>query len=44
MGGRSEYYQAFVDLWKTADPVLQPQVDAVRAKINRLDEAERRKR
>jgi tetratricopeptide (TPR) repeat protein len=31
-----EYYWQFVDLWKDADPVLQPQVAAVRMRMERL--------
>ena len=31
-----EYYQRFVDLWKDADPELQPTVRDVRARIERL--------
>jgi tetratricopeptide (TPR) repeat protein len=29
-------YQQFIDLWKDADPVLQPQISAARAGIARL--------
>ena len=31
-----EYYSQFVELWKDADPELQPQVDDVRGRIARL--------
>jgi tetratricopeptide (TPR) repeat protein len=31
-----EYYWQFVDLWKDADPVLQPQVAVVRMRMERL--------
>ena len=34
-------YAAFVDLWKNADPELQPKVAEVRARIARLRAAER---
>ena len=34
-------YAAFVDLWKDADPDLQPKVQAVRAKLRRLSDMER---
>ena len=30
------HYQAFVDLWKDADPELQPRVRDVRGRIERL--------
>ena len=35
-------YMKFVDLWKTADPELQPKVAEVRAKIARLSNIEGR--
>jgi hypothetical protein len=31
-----EYYRQFIDLWKDADPELQPQVDAARAALARV--------
>jgi tetratricopeptide (TPR) repeat protein len=31
-----EYYSRFVDLWKNADPDLQPRVTAVKAKLEAL--------
>jgi len=34
-------YQAFIDLWKDADPELQPKVTEVRRKLARLRESER---
>ena len=37
------YYQKFVELWKQADPELQPQVAKVRARLLQLTDAERRK-
>jgi tetratricopeptide (TPR) repeat protein len=37
------YYQKFLDLWKNADLELQPQVARVRAKLQQLADAERRK-
>jgi hypothetical protein len=30
------HYQAFVELWKAADPELQPRVRDVRGRIERL--------
>jgi hypothetical protein len=36
------HYQQFVDLWKNADPELQPRVTQVRARIARLKDTERR--
>jgi tetratricopeptide (TPR) repeat protein len=36
------HYLAFVDLWKNADPELQPRVAEVRPRINRLKDRERR--
>jgi len=37
-------YEAFVNLWKDADPELQPQVTEVKGRIARLRAAEARKR
>jgi DNA-binding SARP family transcriptional activator len=31
-----EYYNRFVELWKNADPELQPQVADIRARVVRL--------
>ncbi len=31
-----EYYNEFVELWKEADPELQPQVEDVRGRMARL--------
>jgi tetratricopeptide (TPR) repeat protein len=31
-----EYYSRFVELWRNADPELQPQVAAIRARLTRL--------
>ena len=36
-----EHYAAFVDLWKNADPELQPKVAAVRRRMARLRDTER---
>jgi tetratricopeptide (TPR) repeat protein len=35
------YYQKFVDLWKDADPELQPQVAEIRQRLSRLTDPER---
>jgi tRNA A-37 threonylcarbamoyl transferase component Bud32 len=35
------YYAKFIDLWKNADPELQPRVAAARARLARLSEAEK---
>jgi len=35
-----QHYQEFVDLWRTADPELQPRVRDVRARIDRLRAAQ----
>jgi eukaryotic-like serine/threonine-protein kinase len=37
-----QHYRAFVDLWKNADPELQPRVAEVRARIARLSAPESR--
>ena len=37
-----EYYEKFVDLWKDADPELQPRVQDVRRRMARLKVAETR--
>ena len=37
-------YQAFVTLWKNADPELQPQVAEIKARVARLFAAEAKKR
>ncbi len=36
------YYQKFVDLWKNADPELQPQVADVKKRLNHLRDTEKR--
>jgi tetratricopeptide (TPR) repeat protein len=36
------YYLRFVDLWKNADPELQPKVAEVRRRIARIQDTERR--
>ena len=38
----ASYYSKFVELWKDADPELQPTVRDVRARLVRLTDAERR--
>ena len=38
------YYQKFVDLWKNADPELQPQVTEIRQRLARLADPEPRVR
>jgi hypothetical protein len=38
----AEYYRQFVELWKTADPDLQPKVVEVRKRLGRLRDAEKR--
>jgi tetratricopeptide (TPR) repeat protein len=38
-----QYYRAFAEQWKDADPVLQPQVTEVRNRLTRLAEAARRR-
>jgi tetratricopeptide (TPR) repeat protein/tRNA A-37 threonylcarbamoyl transferase component Bud32 len=37
----TEYYGRFVDLWKNADPELQPRVTEARARIDRMNRANR---
>jgi tetratricopeptide (TPR) repeat protein len=37
----TEYYGRFVDLWKNADPELQPRVAEARGRIDRLNRASR---
>jgi tetratricopeptide (TPR) repeat protein len=39
----ASYYTKFVDLWKSADPELQPRVAEVRRKLARLGDAESRR-
>ena len=36
------YYATFVDPWKNADRELQPHVEAVRKRLARLNESEKR--
>ena len=31
-----DYYNRFIDLWKDADPELQPRVEAVKQRLARL--------
>ena len=38
----ASYYAKFVDLWKTADPELQPRVAEVKRRLARLGDSERR--
>jgi tetratricopeptide (TPR) repeat protein len=38
------HYRALIDLWKNADPELQPQVEAARAAVHRLADVEGRPR
>jgi hypothetical protein len=37
------HYLAFVDLWKNADPELQPAVTAVKQRLAHLQDAEQHK-
>ncbi|HEX6050072.1 MAG TPA: protein kinase [Gemmatimonadaceae bacterium] len=37
----TEYYGRFIDLWKDADPELQPRVSEARSRIDRLNRANR---
>ncbi len=41
-GDAATYYQKFVDLWKNADPELQPQVADVKKRLNHLRDTEKR--
>jgi len=36
----TQYYRMFVDLWKNADPELQPQVEEIRRRLTRLNDVE----
>ena len=38
----ASYYMKFVDLWKNADPELQPQVNEVKQRLARLSDTEKR--
>ena len=38
----ASHYQKFVDLWKNADPDLQPKVAEVRKRLARLSDTEHR--
>ncbi len=38
----ASYYMKFVELWRTADPELQPKVAEVRRRVVRLEDGERR--
>ncbi len=40
--GAASQYAAFLELWKNADPALQPRVAEVRANLTRLQASERR--
>ena len=40
----AKYYEQFVELWKNADPELQPAVKEVRARLAKLRSAEPVKR
>ena len=37
----ARYYSRFVELWKDADPELQPQVAEIRSRLARLTDPER---
>jgi tetratricopeptide (TPR) repeat protein len=39
----AEHYRAFIDMWKHADPDLQPRVAAARARIEKLSPVEARR-
>ena len=38
------YYARFVELWRRADPELQPQMTEIRRRIDRLTKADRNPR
>jgi hypothetical protein len=42
IGKAIPFYNRFVDVWKNADPDLQPKVAAVRAKLRAFAQTERR--
>ncbi len=37
----AEHYRAFIDLWKNADPELQPRVAAAPQRVRKLTPVER---
>ncbi len=39
-GKATSHYAAFIQLWKNADPELQPQLDEVRRRLARLGDTE----